>query len=77
MSNTVSLMCPNCGVNATAAVAEDAADGATVHCSACGGQLATFEQLHAQVAREGLGLGTDDLTDDHVPVGGYPFGETT
>ncbi len=74
---SVRAQCPACGTTQMISVAEDAPDREVIPCEACAQPLSTVGKLHAQIAQEEIGLGADDLSDNHVPVGGPPFGETT
>lgn len=77
MDNKVTVDCPHCGARNDVVVSEMADDHDTVQCHACGHRLASVGQLHAKVAQEAAGIGGGDLADDHVPLGGPPFGSTT
>jgi DNA-directed RNA polymerase subunit RPC12/RpoP len=77
MDNPIDLRCSHCGVLNKVLVPETAPETGKIRCANCGMSIATFGQAHAKLAQEALGLGADELSDDHVPVGGPPFGETT
>ena len=77
MKNPVGLKCGSCGRSQEFQVAEDLDDTVILSCQSCGKPITTVGKVHAQVAQEAIGLGADDLSDDHVPLGGPPFGETT
>jgi hypothetical protein len=77
MENTIDLRCSHCGALNRPLVPEEAPETGNISCVICGQTLATIGQVHAKVAQEALGLGVDELSDDHVPVGGPPFAETT
>ncbi len=77
MKNAMTMRCDKCGAENRINLDESTPDHEKIACSACGHALATVGQLHAKIAQEALGLGADDLSDDHVPLGGPPFGETT
>jgi hypothetical protein len=77
VNNEVRIDCSFCGNACNLLVPEMADEQEVIHCGACGKPMTTTGKLHAMVAQQALGLGVDDLSDDHVPVGGAPFGETT
>ncbi len=77
MDSPLTCICPHCQTVNEVSVAEDADDHTPVACTACGHRIATVGQLHAEIARQAAGIGGGDLADDHVPLGGPPFGSTT
>ena len=77
MQNIVALECKNCGAENRIAVGDSDPEDEAVACWRCGAPLSTKGKLHARLAQEAAGIGADELRDDHVPLGGPPFGETT
>ena len=77
MDNVVSLTCPACGKADRFLVPERADESEVIRCAHCGEPVSTIGKAHALVAQQAAGIGPDELSDDHVPLGGPPFGETT
>lgn len=77
MHNRITLACPHCSAPNEVIVSEGADNLEAVQCQVCGQILATIGQLHAKIAQQAAGIGNSDLADDHVPLGGPPFGSTT
>lgn len=77
MDNKITLNCPHCDARNDILVGEAADDHDMIKCQRCGYNLASIGQLHAKLAQQAAGIGNSDLADDHVPLGGPPFGSTT
>ncbi|MBJ3786740.1 hypothetical protein [Devosia sediminis] len=77
MNNQITLACPHCGADNQVVVEDDADELTKIACSACGHTVSTIGQVHAKIAQQAAGIGASELADDHVPLGGPPFGETT
>jgi DNA-directed RNA polymerase subunit RPC12/RpoP len=76
MENPVSFTCSSCGGVTSIAVAEDGDEREVIQCANCGAPVSTVGKAHAVIAQQAAGIGADELSDDHVPLGGPPFGET-
>ncbi|QYO77763.1 hypothetical protein [Devosia salina] len=77
MKNQIKTKCPHCGIENRIDVAERADELLTISCSTCGKTISTIGQARAIIAQQAAGIGAGELADDHVPLGGPPFGETT
>jgi hypothetical protein len=77
VQNSFSLTCSACGEVNSISVSEAGDETELVRCARCRNAITSVGKLHAAAAQEAIGLGADDLSDDHVPPGGPPFGETT
>lgn len=77
MENIVSLTCPSCGAAGRFSIPEGGDEAEVIRCGNCGEPVSTVGKAHAIVAQQAAGIGQDELSDDHIPPGGPPFGETT
>lgn len=77
MDSRVIIECPHCSTTNEVVVHELGNEDEVVKCSNCGHALSTVSKLHAKIAQEAAGIGPGELADDHVPLGGPPFGSTT
>ena len=77
LNNKITVNCPHCEERNEIHLGELVDDHHIVQCIQCGKAIATVGQLHAKLAQQAAGIGDGDLADDHVPLGGPPFGSTT
>lgn len=77
MQNKIALNCHRCGALNDLTVSDCADEFDDCPCHSCGVSLATMGQLRAKIAQQAAGIGSSELADDHVPLGGPPFGSTT
>lgn len=77
MENAVALQCPHCNLRNHIKVNKSAVDTDVVKCTSCGKTITSVGKVHAHFAQQAAGIGASERADDHVPLGGLPFGSTT